>query len=83
MTATYHTTGEIDAARETLLDIADQINNWIDALETNKKRADEQGHDRQVMRLEDAQIYYQGVLDGIITQKIVELNHTEPQEQES
>lgn len=83
MTTTYHTTGEIDAARETLFDIAYQIESWIDALEVNRKRAEEQDHHRQAERLADTQAHYRAVVNRIIIRKIVELNHTEPQGQES
>ena len=78
MTATYHTTGEINAARETLFDLADQIESWIKALEVNRKRAEEQGHDRQAQRLEDAQSYYRAVRDMIVYRKITMLNDTVP-----
>lgn len=38
---------------------------------------------RLLERLADTQAHYRAVVNRIIIRKIVELNHTEPQEQES
>lgn len=76
MAATYHTQAEIDAARETLIDVSDRLMVWIEALDVNRERAVKLGHDRQAQRLEDAQYHYREVVERIVFPAINRINAT-------